>query len=228
MSLGYGPRTVTDGLVLYLDAANAKSYPGSGTTWFDLSGNKNNGILLNGVGYNNLFNGRLTFDGVDDYVSIPYDSSFDFDYITLEYIVKPEIQVHVRPFVNRSDNSKHFWRLLMSNPLGSTFNFQASINGATQIVVSTTLFETDKFYHVAVTYNGATLIMYINGIIEDSISVSGVIDKTNANIEIARNAYYSPDRYAKQDSGSLKIYNRALTESEIQQNFRAVRGRYGI
>jgi hypothetical protein len=57
---------VTNGLVLLLDAGNPASYPGSGTTWFDLSGNGNNGTLVNGVGYNSDNGGSLVFDGVDD------------------------------------------------------------------------------------------------------------------------------------------------------------------
>ena len=60
MGIGYGPRVITDGLVLALDAADVSSYPGSGTTWTDLSGNGNNGTLVNGVGYDN---GSLIFDG---------------------------------------------------------------------------------------------------------------------------------------------------------------------
>ena len=70
MSLNHGGKPiVTDGLVLCLDAANPKSYPGSGTTWTDLSGNGNNGTLVNGVGYNSDNGGSLSFDGVNDYVS---------------------------------------------------------------------------------------------------------------------------------------------------------------
>lgn len=65
-----GPNIVTDGLVLYLDAANTKSYPGSGTTWNDLSGNGNNGTLINGYIFNSIGNGNLVFDGSNDYVNI--------------------------------------------------------------------------------------------------------------------------------------------------------------
>jgi len=60
MALAHSPRIVTDGLVLCLDAGNAKSYPGSGTTWTDLSGNGNNGTLVNGVGYNGGSGGSLS------------------------------------------------------------------------------------------------------------------------------------------------------------------------
>jgi hypothetical protein len=67
MALSHSPSIVTDGLVLCLDAGNPKSYPGSGTTWTDLSGNGNNGTLVNGVGYSGDNLGSLSFDGVNDY-----------------------------------------------------------------------------------------------------------------------------------------------------------------
>jgi hypothetical protein len=70
MALAHSPKIVTDGLVLCLDAGNPKSYPGSGTTWTDLSGNGNNGTLVNGVGYNSGNGGSLVFDGVNDRVTI--------------------------------------------------------------------------------------------------------------------------------------------------------------
>ena len=69
MAFFHSPNIVTNGLVLALDAANPKSYPGSGTTIYDLSGNGNHGTLNNGVGFSTNYKGILTFDGVDDYVN---------------------------------------------------------------------------------------------------------------------------------------------------------------
>ncbi len=77
MSLHHSPRIVTDGLVLYLDAANPKSYPGTGTSWYDLSGNGNNGTLVNGIGYDSNNRGSMVFDGVDDFISINYTNSIE-------------------------------------------------------------------------------------------------------------------------------------------------------
>jgi len=65
MGLGHSPRIVTDGLVLCLDAANKRSYGGSGTTWTDLKGN-NNGIAYNGCTYSDENGGILIFDGTDE------------------------------------------------------------------------------------------------------------------------------------------------------------------
>jgi len=66
----YGPKIVTSGLVLCLDAANKRSYPGTGTTWTDLSGNSNNGTLINGPTFNAGNQGGIVFDGTNDYISI--------------------------------------------------------------------------------------------------------------------------------------------------------------
>ena len=68
MAYRNGPKIVTDGLVLCLDAAIGKSYPGSGTTWYDLSGNGNNGTIVNAT-FNSSNNGTIYLDGTDDYVN---------------------------------------------------------------------------------------------------------------------------------------------------------------
>ena len=77
MALAHSPSTVMNGLVLCLDAANSKSYPGSGDTWFDLSGRGNNGTLVNGVGYDSGNGGSFSLDGVDDYSSVPSTNGLD-------------------------------------------------------------------------------------------------------------------------------------------------------
>jgi hypothetical protein len=64
-----GPNIITDGLILSLDAANPKSYPGTGTVWNDLSGNGNNGTLINGPTFSSNNIGSIVFDGVDDYTT---------------------------------------------------------------------------------------------------------------------------------------------------------------
>jgi hypothetical protein len=69
MGLSHSPSIATNGLVLCLDAANRKSYPGSGTTWTDLSGNGNNGTLTNGPTYSSANGGSLSFDGTNDVVN---------------------------------------------------------------------------------------------------------------------------------------------------------------
>ena len=74
MSFRYSPKIVTDGLVLYLDAANPKSYVSGSTTWFDLSGNNYHGTLINGAGFSSERNGCMTFDGIDDMVTTNFNT----------------------------------------------------------------------------------------------------------------------------------------------------------
>ena len=77
MALSHSPKIVTDGLVLCLDAANRKSYPGSGTTWFDLSGRGNHGTLINGPTYNSSGISYIQLDGVNDRVDCQVNGIID-------------------------------------------------------------------------------------------------------------------------------------------------------
>ena len=72
MAIFGGPNVIDNGLVLSLDAGNVKSYPGSGTIWYDKSGNNNNGTLTNGPTFSG---GSIVFDGVDDYVDTTFKAS---------------------------------------------------------------------------------------------------------------------------------------------------------
>ena len=75
MSFSYSPKVVTDGLVLYLDAANPKSYVSGSTAWNDVSRGGNNGTLTNGPTFNSANGGSIVFDGVNDYVALGNISS---------------------------------------------------------------------------------------------------------------------------------------------------------
>ena len=75
MGAGYGPSIITDGLVLNLDAANKRSYPGSGTTWHDLTKNKVIGTLTNGPTYSG---GSLVFNGTSSYITLGTNSNLNF------------------------------------------------------------------------------------------------------------------------------------------------------
>ena len=81
------PTIVTNGLILNLDASNTSSYPGTGTVWTDLSGQNNNGTLVNGVGYSSVNGGTLTFDGVNDYVNMGNIFNFGTGDFTYEVVV---------------------------------------------------------------------------------------------------------------------------------------------
>ena len=234
MGISYSPHIVSDGLVLCLDAANPRSYPGSGTTWYDLSGNGNHGTLVNSPVYSTENRGYFVLGNTNGYAVVSDSVDFDFDYMTLEYILRPRDSIHVRPFINRSDESSWSpFRFLMA----IDNNKDSSIRFMFQIYVSSTVYfissdngvyNTSDIQNVNCVYDGSEISMYVNGNKQsDTESISGVLDKSNLPLRVGINSAYSPDRYAYQYSYGIKLYSRPLSPQEIQQNFNATRGRYG-
>jgi hypothetical protein len=222
---------VTDGLVLNLDAGNPASYPGSGTTWTDLSGNGNNGTLLNGVGYNSSNLGSLVFDGVDDYVNVgTYDKYFPTGAQSHNLCVSFWVQILGSLGTNEivvgsifDDNRLYLgknsgnWRFGWG---GTTWN--SSFSGS---LVSVTSNWTNYTFNVI---NG-TATLFINSI--QSISQTDTTVTLQNVLPIGgyfRNGLFSSSTSGANRIAQVSIYNRALTASEIQQNFNALRSRYGI
>jgi hypothetical protein len=219
MALNHGGRPiVTNGLVLCLDAANPKSYPGSGTTWTDLSGNGNNGTLVNGVGYNSGNGGSLVFDGVNDYVSntMPNPGSVP---ITFDFWMNSDTSTPVglydtapgQPNVLRNYNFGviEWWNNSPSVSLGLSALTWTNIT----IEYSFTTNRTIKYYR-----NG-NLITTATGSTSPTFAWTTLIF---GNINAGSAGWYSGK------ISTIKIYNRALTASEIQQNYNALKSRYGL
>jgi hypothetical protein len=220
------PPIVSNGLVLHLDAGNASSYPGTGTTWFDLSGNNNNGTLVNGVRFDNGNGGSLSFDGVDDYVSFAYNPSLTTQVTVEIWMILRSTSPNGTAWIAGRELS---YRILYSsngfvwvcatqnNPwyTAGTAISAGSINPYTQI------------YQVVGTYNGANNGLYVNGALKTTgTTISGDI-LTAGNYDLIRSGAGNV-AYGKGDIYLHRIYNRALTPQEIQQNFNATRGRFGL
>jgi hypothetical protein len=227
MALAHSPRIVTDGLVLCLDAGNAKSYPGSGTTWTDLSGRGNNGTLVDGVGYNGSNGGSLVFDGVNDYVNAGNNSSLSFT---------NNLTIQVWCSSNISDNNYRTPLMKTTNTLwtdgygfyqqgGNFYFFINQWNGAHIVSVSKTTFSLTSF---VATYDGANLKLYENGILRQTGSpFTSNVSNSATNLEIGRGSGVNNFVWNGNIS-QVSIYNRALTAAEVQQNYNALKGRYGI
>ena len=107
MAYSYGPSIVKSGLVLALDAANRKSYPGSGTVWSDLSGNNITGSLVNGPTYSSANGGSIVFDGTNDYVNCGDLPIFRISsQITLEAFFNISTYVNWSGIIGKSDAAK--------------------------------------------------------------------------------------------------------------------------
>jgi hypothetical protein len=213
---------VTDGLVLALDAANPKSYPGSGTTWTDLSGKGNNGTLVNGVGYNGSNLGSLSFDGVDDRVEIPNSSQLQVNNFTLEAWVYP-LNNSENGHIIRKEGSyilSHYWASVQK------LGVWMQRTGGWESTHANITVPLNTWSHIVGTYDNSAVRIYYNGVQVTSTSKSGQTRVATNSVLINGSVSNSlPQNY---NCSIVKIYNRALTAQEIKQNFNALRGRYGI
>lgn len=229
MSLGHGASVVREGLVLHLDAASMKSYPGSGTTWSDLSGNGNNGTLVNGVGYSSENNGTFTFDGLDDY-AVSTGGYHNNISLTISLWFKPTNTI--------SGGSNQVGRLWGTggdlecrfDGGGTAINgrLACDIGGTNNLTSVSDNWLNTNWYNLTIRFNSSlnSSQMYIQGEL-DSSGTCGNFSTQSSPIQIGRSASGFGSPFPGKISSFL-IYNQVLTELEIKQNFEATRGRYGI
>jgi hypothetical protein len=226
MSLAHSPRIITDGLVLCLDAGNTKSYPGSGTTWTDLSGNGNNGTLENGVGYSG---GSLSFDGVDDYVNAT-NSILNVETGTIDAWVKCNNPLDGigEVVVARTNVSTGTFNIL-KGATPNTWRSVIRLSGTnTQYTINSDSVATTDWTHIVTTYDGTTQKIFINSVQQTTTnSISGTLN-TAGTLEVRMGMNTNSSGMLNGNLAVCRIYNKALTASEIQQNFNALRGRFGI
>jgi hypothetical protein len=225
MAFNYSPKIVTDGLVLYLDAANTKSYPGTGTTWNDLSGNGNNGTLTNGPTFDSSNGGSIVFDGVDDYAAVNTTPNLTNPLTICAFVntsvITASNQVIYGPSANGSDN----W-LSISNNKAQIYATQTSdVNNF--VVQGNTVIEANKWYHITGIVNNNVTSIYINGVFEVASSAQAfTVAGWNSTARIGQRAtgqFPFNGRIA-----SIYGYNRALSAAEILQNYNATKTRYGL
>ena len=221
------PPIVTDGLVLHLDAGNNASYPGSGNTWTDLSGNGNNGTLVNNVGYTSSNGGALTFDGSFDYVIINKTgiSNFGLSPFTVEmWFYKNVNGLFVIYDPRPSGNGNYFTILIDSDNLVKVLNNNTNRYSSTQSINSL------SWYNVVISREGAgtnQTYLYINGNL-DGIHTDSV-NYTDARLVIGAAAFAPLGAVSLNGRiSTVRTYNKALTPSEVTQNFNALKGRYGL
>ena len=223
MSIGYGPRVVTDGLALALDAGDTNSYPGSGTTWTDLSGNGNTGTLTNGPTYSSANGGYIDFDGTDDTVNFEYDLRSNWTY---ECWVNKDSKNNFS-FLGQGTTSSSSG--LHINMYSDRLRFGMFFNDTDALGLYSNT-STGVWYHYAFTYNHSTFLkeIYRNG---SQLTVTPIYTQTayigTGTVRIGAQ-YSSGSTYANGKIASSKLYNRVLTASEIKQNFNATRSRFGI
>ena len=240
MAIFYNPTIIRDNLVLCLDAANRKSYPGSGTVWTDLSGRGNNGELVNGVSYVGTNGGALSFDGSNDRITIanPILSSTgnwtisswcNFSSFNIDLGTSSVAHLYTQ-YIADTGNGRIVFRIVNDGSIINKLSLFLG-SGATyssQVITGTTTINTNTFYNFVSTRNGNIFTTYINGVLEASSTLTGInITILQSTPEIggtisANFGFLTGKIYA------TSIYNRALSASEIKQNYNATKSRYGL
>lgn len=232
MGVGYNPKIVTDGLVLALDAANVKSYPGSGTTWADLSGNRLDATLTNNPTYSsNIF----TFNRTNlQYAVIPYTAT-----------LAPTAGLTASAWAKTDWQTSNAMRILSKTQAGGYniavndsayvgfLSFVVHVGGAyIEAKISKTSLTTG-WHNIVGTCDGRYVNLYIDSILVDTYDRGSTAALTYTATRFIVGAEPGGGTavdgvYFDGDIAQVSVYNRALTPEEIQQNFNALRGRFGI
>ena len=230
MGLGHSPRIVTDGLVLCLDAANKRSYGGSGTTWTDLKGG-NNGVLTNGPTFSSDNGGTLIFDGTDDYITLSsniIESDFTVCFwMNLEIVVGSTY----RSMIGAGGLSGNGYSLVFKgadSPESSTASILNLLDGSASVAYLSYPFSELKSNWKYISFLkqevlGSNYIsLYIDGDVYNSSISDGSLHIDAIGSLSASSATYPFDGKL----ACFSVYNRKLAVDEIRQNYLATKERY--
>lgn len=226
MAFHYSPKIVTDGLVLYLDAANPKSFSTTSNTWIDISKSEYNGTLIGGPTFSSLNGGAVVFDGIDDYVEIPNSTSL------LSPVGSGTIDFVYKLNATASGDFRNIWGFSDSLlQYESNQGFMLFVWRYTDLnyngLSSGIAYGDFNIYHITCTYT-ATLVsstfrIYKNGIFLSTITYPKPLISTANSFRLS-----APTGGCNSTIFNFKIYNRVLSDSEVFQNFNATKTRFGL
>ena len=227
MGFSRGPNIVTDGLVLALDAGSKKSYPSSGNAWYDLSGGSS-GTLTNGAVFDSTKGGSISLDGSNDYVSID-DPRLEFG--------TGSFSVEAFAYLDSSVGNVYsglFSSSTVSSDIGIHLTQRTAWigNGSTIHSLGNNAidnFSKDTWFHTTFTrsLDGLTITLYVDGTQRFSPATIGSPVNINTTLGHIGQRYTDNSNYgSKGYIPFLRIYNRELSQSEIQQNYNATKSRF--
>lgn len=234
MALGHSPSIVMDGLVFHIDAANSRSYAGSGLTINGLA----SGIgatLVNGVGFTSNNSGSFVFDGTNDYINVPHNSfisaaitnSFS---LSVWFLSTTNGTNSTLEIVNKRNNTAGptyvsygmSWRRVSTTD--AIFARIGFTDNSVSDLISIDLLQ-NVWYFATETFDGTNHRLYINGILNQSGAVSGktILDD---GFPLTINSYSGTSEFLAGNTSTVLYHNRALTAQEVLQNYNATKGRY--
>ena len=223
-----GTPVVDSSLVVWLDAGQPSSYPGTGTTWTDLSGKGNNGTLVNSPTYNS--NGSLAFNGISKYIDCGPVSQIGSSLtgLTVEAWIYPTSASTQCIMENGTAYNQNTFYMFQENSTQFTF----AVMGPTtyNVVYANFTYQLNTWYHlVGVWSAGATNKLYANGV-DCSGAIVGVAQTIliNGNTNLMVGSRAGVSYYYSGNISTANLYNRALTATEVQQNYNALAPRYNL
>jgi hypothetical protein len=218
MSYSFGKSIVTDGLVFYVDAGNSNSYPGTGTTWSDLAGG-NDGTFSATPTTDSANGGSIVFDGVNDYVSLSVPTSGDTTYCA--WFKTNGSNANTRIIHANTGGQRNF---SLGTP--STSGYVGGYDG-TNLPATTLTFDDGNWHYAIVVMKTNDYKVYVDGQNQSLTWVLGTTGNWNNNTTsteyIGKSAGGS---YLNANLAQVKIYNRALSASEVLQNYNALKNRF--
>jgi len=226
MTVFGGPDIVTDGLVLHLDAANRKSYPLTGSTIYDLSGNGNNGTLQGNASYSSNNKGSFVFDGSGDYITTNFGASRNVynNPISISLWVKTITGTEMMYFStgqNRNVNDVN-QRLYVGIRSGLYYDF--GIRNSAWSSTANSANTNWNLITLTINSSGAKLYLNTSQILTKSVDNTYVLND-NVWVGCHNNGADFP---LNGSTGSFQIYSRALSSNEISSNYNALKGRFGL
>lgn len=225
MSLFHGPSTVMNGLVFYVDAANPRSYPGTGTTWFDLSGLNNHLTLTASPTFSTTgftFNGSTQYGSKTGFTGLSANPS----YTMISWMQFNNLGIGAgvdAPIIWYGGEAS-----AAVASLGQKGTYFCSLHYADDITFTNFTPTTSTWYHAAMTYNSTSrsITLWINSVSTQTATHSNNLNITTTNLGVAADT--GGGRRFQGKISTAQIYSREFSSAEILQNFNATRGRYGI
>ena len=229
-----GPNIITDGLVLALDAANSKSYPGSGTTWKDLSGNGNNVTLTNSPTFNSDNKGSFIFDGTNDYAIKSSNSTFALDsgdYTINGWYYPNSLEASQTSLSLGVGGSQMRWVVGVGRANGTIFfgTGTGTWAWAQNTTSPTGVINSSEWSNVTVVKDGTTLRIYVNSTSVHTVSSFNFGSGQSGNLYVGTYFldYNSDGSYFNGRVSNIEFHqNKALSQSEILQNYNATKQRF--
>jgi hypothetical protein len=240
MAFNYSPKIVTSNLALSIDAANTKSYPGSGTSWTNLTSNNITGTLVNGPTFNSGNGGAIVFDGSNDYINLGVNSScYSPTGFTIDAWVKLTSNAGANPILAIYNNSLGYTanEYVFGTSSGRLYGwvYDSVTNAYRGRSVLTTVITSGVWCNLMMVYDGGTVNssvkLYFNGTQFDTTDFGGgtfTSIRNNSNpmfIGLTNGGLGGP---LNGSMASLKYYTRALSAQEILQNYNATKTRFGL